>query len=446
MSPNQVEHFHHSLFRKVLYFEWAFLFLVALVQGLAFNFAPPDPTAPNVAVSLGLLLPVLAVSLWTPNTCPPWQRLAYVLIELFFITAASTMGISRFVFPLYMCTIAKASLLLDRRGLIIFIFSAFFAQIFCSSLKIIWTNPGEGGWTVGAFSTILGESIIITFFNGALMILLAMVTLALISEKTSRLRAERLGKEVESLATELERTRIAREIHDSLGHTLTSLNIQLEVARKLAERDPQQAHQALTLAKQLAGQTLSDVRQAVQSIRSPVLNLMIAIPDMVSQLKQLHGLDIQTELNTGDLPPSISYHLYRITQECLTNVIKHAQARHVRVHLHQKRDSITLSVSDDGRGMPTDSRYSGFGIKGITERTDALNGKLSIFSEPGFGTRIEINIPLEAEYLEDAESSQEKNTNEPAEAEEPGDGVGESTGDARAVGEEPRGAEESKVQ
>lgn len=407
MSPNQAEHFHHLLFRKVLYFEWAFLILAALVQGLALNFAPPDPTAPNIGVSLGLLLPVLAVSLWTPNTCPAWQRLAYVLIELFFITASSAMGISKWVFPLYMSTIAKSSLLLDRKGLTIVIFTAFFAQIFCSILKIMWTNPGEGGWTVGAFSTILGESIISTFFNGALMILLAMVTLALVSEKTSRLRAERLGKEVESLATELERTRIAREIHDSLGHTLTSLNIQLEVARKLAERDPEQAHHALTLAKQLAGQTLSDVRQAVQSIRSPNLNLIDAVPELVAQLKQLHGLDIQVDIDTTrDLPPNISYHLYRITQECLTNVIKHARARQVRVDLHQRPDNVTLSVSDDGKGMPTDSRYSGFGIKGITERTEALNGKYSIYSEPGFGTRIEVIIPLERDLLSEIEAAE----------------------------------------
>jgi signal transduction histidine kinase len=405
MSPLQPEHFHHSTFRQVLYFEWAFLFLVALVQGVQLNFAPPDPTAPDIGVSLGLLLPVLAVSLWTPNMCPPWQRLTYVLIELVFITASSTVGISQYVFPLYMCSIAKAALLLDRRGLTIVIASGFLSQIFCSSLKIMWTNPGEGGWTVGAFSTILGESIIITFFNGALMILLAMVTLAFVSEKASRLKAERLGKEVESLATELERTRIAREIHDSLGHTLTSLNIQLEVARKLSERDPEQAHQALTLAKQLAGQTLSDVRQAVQSIRSPNLNLMNAVPELVSQLKQLHGLDIQVEIHTGDLPPSISYHLYRITQECLTNVVKHARARQVRVDLHQRRDKITLSISDDGKGMPTDSRYSGFGIKGITERTEALNGQFSIYSEPDFGTRIEVIIPLESELLDDSEEA-----------------------------------------
>ena len=100
-----------------------------------------------------------------------------------------------------------------------------------------------------------------------------LLSFAVIAERKSRQKAEFLAKEVEALAATLERTRIARDIHDSLGHTLTTLDIQLEVAQTLRQRAPEQALQALDTAKLLASQCLADVRRAVQTMRQTNFNL-----------------------------------------------------------------------------------------------------------------------------------------------------------------------------
>jgi signal transduction histidine kinase len=224
------------------------------------------------------------------------------------------------------------------------------------------------------------------------------VTLSLLAEQNQRLETERLSREVETLATELERTRIAREIHDSLGHTLTSLNIQLDIARKLNERDPQKSTDALELAKQLASQSLTDVRMAIQSIReSADFNFENAVQGLVDDVKQSQSVDVELKLDVENLPSSVGFQLFRVIQECLTNVMKHANASQVKIELEQNGEKLRLNVSDNGCGMPTDEQHSGFGIRGMRERIESMNGTVAISAQPNQGTHINVSIPVRHE-------------------------------------------------
>ena len=360
--------FNSYLYKKVLHFEWALLILCGVAEAMAWRFAPPDPTAPNLKVSFILLIVVGATSFVRPYKGTYYDRLCYLFLELIVIAGATSAGLARFLFPLFVVVIAKACLLLDRKGLLIVGLAAFVCQMTYASFKISIQNPHllDHGFTLLALVNLIGGALIFTYVAVAMMILVAMLTLSLLSEQTSRLETERLSQEVQNLATELERTRIAREIHDTLGHTLTSLNIQLEIARKLHQRDPEKSTDALETAKQLASQSLTDVRMAIQSIRNASdFNFEDSVNSLVTDIKQnQQSMDVLVEIDVHELPASVGFQLFRVIQECLTNVLKHANASEVRIQLEQSGEKLHLNVSDNGRGMQTEHSHTGFGIRG----------------------------------------------------------------------------------
>ncbi|MEB3294940.1 MAG: sensor histidine kinase [Synechococcales bacterium] len=220
---------------------------------------------------------------------------------------------------------------------------------------------------------------------------------AMIAERKSRQRAESLSQEVETLAAALERTRIAQEIHDSLGHTLTTLDVQLEVAQKLRQRDPDCALQALDTAKQLASQSLQDVRHALHTLRSSTVNLNEAVLSLVEQVRQTRDLTIHTDLNLPHLPLQVSHQLYCVVKEALMNVQKHSQATQVMMNSIFEEDSLLLSLSDNGIGFDPNQPYSRFGLRGMQERVEMLGGSFKISSTIGQGTLIQAHIPFTTE-------------------------------------------------
>lgn len=394
----KLPHFNSYLYKKVLHFEWALLVLCCVAEAFAWRYAPRDPTAPNLMVSMVLLLIVAGISFVRPYKGTYYDRLCYLFLELIVIAGATSAGLARFLFPLFVVVIAKACLLLDRKGLLIVGFAAFICQMTYAAFKIMIMNPGllSHGITPIALVNLFGGAMVFTYVAVAMMVLVAMLTLSLLAEQNSRLETERLSQEVQHLATALERTRIAREIHDSLGHTLTSLNIQLDIARKLNQRDPEKSTDALELAKQLASQSLTDVRMAVQSIRNESdFNFEDAVQTLVTDVKQSQqAMDVQLQIKVGELSPSVAFQLFRVIQECLTNVMKHANASEVKIELEQNGEKLELNVSDNGRGMPSEQVNAGFGIRGMQERIESMNGIVAITAAPNKGTNINVSIPV----------------------------------------------------
>ena len=123
-----------------------------------------------------------------------------------------------------------------------------------------------------------------------------------LAEQKSRKKAEKLAKEVEALASKLERHRIARDIHDSLGHSLTTLDVQLELANKLALSKPENALKTVHICKQLSSQCLVEVRRAVRTMRDSTFNLHEALQTLVEQVQQNQNLDIHLEIKLPNLP------------------------------------------------------------------------------------------------------------------------------------------------
>ena len=204
--------------------------------------------------------------------------------------------------------------------------------------------------------------------------------------------------QVAGLSAEAERTRLARDIHDSLGHHLTAIAVQLEKAAAFRDRDPGAADQALADARSSVRQALGDVRLSVRALREGAPPA--ALPEMLADLIGAAGPgQPQVTLSvTGDdaaLSPAASTVLYRSAQEALTNARRHSGARCVSVSLALDPREARLVVADDGRGFGP-ARPAGFGLLGIRERAALAGGLADIVSIPGEGTTVTVTVPRRA--------------------------------------------------
>ena len=187
-----------------------------------------------------------------------------------------------------------------------------------------------------------------------------------------------------------ERSRISRELHDLLGHHLTALSLNLEVASHLTEgRAQEHVRQAHTLARLL----LTDVREAVSQLRdaSGGIDLAAALRPLADHVPALDiELDVQSPLAVDD--PERAHVMLRCTQEIITNAVRHAQARRLRIRVWRQADALMLEASDDGQGA--EALVPGNGLRGMRERIVQCGGSLDIQTRPGAGFRLQLSLPL----------------------------------------------------
>ena len=215
----------------------------------------------------------------------------------------------------------------------------------------------------------------------------------LLSERKNHIKAVALTRQVETLAATLERNRIARDLHDSLGHTLTTLDIQLELAQRLHDINSERSLQALNIAKNLAGQSLTEVRRAVSTMREHNFDLNQALIALKEQFQYNRSLNIDLKLNLPQLPLQTSHQLFCLVREGLTNIQKHSQASRVTIQGETTAELIVLKILDNGIGFDLQLANSGFGLRGMQERVQMLGGKITINSTLGKGTLIQVTIP-----------------------------------------------------
>jgi signal transduction histidine kinase len=205
---------------------------------------------------------------------------------------------------------------------------------------------------------------------------------------------------VEKLSAVQERNRIARDIHDSLGHSLTVFNIHVEAALRLLRSDPAEVETLLLEVKQLGAKALQDVRQSVSMLRSDPLqglSLSAAILSLVTNFQRTTGVVPTCTINVNQpLSSQFSFTLYCLAQEGLTNICKHAQATEVEISVQQIANEIWLIIRDNGKGFDRRQHSSGFGLQGMSERVLALAGELTIDTSPGRGCRIQAVFPVQA--------------------------------------------------
>ena len=200
--------------------------------------------------------------------------------------------------------------------------------------------------------------------------------------------------QVEQLATMQERNRLAREIHDTLGHYLTALSVQLEAARALLSKQPAAVEPIIVKAQTLARDGLSEVRRSVAALRAtPIENK--PLPDALRELvteAQSSGLDVayRVEGNASAVSAAIEMTLYRAVQEGLTNIRKHANATRAEVWLTYQPDHVAVRVQDNG-SQPSKANDAGFGLIGLRERAQLLRGQVNTRWQNGF--RLEVSVP-----------------------------------------------------
>ncbi|MEO0406834.1 MAG: sensor histidine kinase [Cyanobacteria bacterium P01_A01_bin.135] len=204
---------------------------------------------------------------------------------------------------------------------------------------------------------------------------------------------------IEDQAALQERNRIAREIHDALGHTLTAQSVQLDGGLMLLNQTKlEQASSFFNTAKSLCAQALQEVRQSVSVLRRDCLagqSLEEAIAALIYEVKATNTIAVDWTVDVPrSLSPELSSTLYRIVQAALTNIIRHSGATEATLQVTARSQTLYLVIKDNGRGFTPTQNSTGFGLQSMRERTLALRGQFHLFSEPGAGCLITVQIPL----------------------------------------------------
>ena len=257
------------------------------------------------------------------------------------------------------------------------------------------------------FQKNIGTQIVSLLVQLAFCILLCWILVnALLKEHQSqqqlaiaREQLRQYALQAEDRATVHERNRIAREIHDSVGHALTAQSIQLYNAIAFWQSDPTKAHQFLLESQSLVKAALKDIRHSVSTLRSDPLQgkklesaIFLLCQNFSSRTKVVPNFSFVLD---HPLTEEIKLTIYRIVQEALTNMIKHSQPTVVNLEVQTFPEFLHLLIEDNGRGFNPEQNNAGFGLQGMRERVVALDGDLKIDSSLGCGCTITINIPLE---------------------------------------------------
>ncbi|MBV8348400.1 MAG: GAF domain-containing sensor histidine kinase [Mycolicibacterium sp.] len=201
-------------------------------------------------------------------------------------------------------------------------------------------------------------------------------------------------------AQEIERRRLAGDIHDGISQRLITLSYRLDAARRAVGENSATVAEQLGKARELVELTLQEARAAIGGLRPPVLDDLGLAGGLASLARSIPQIDVDVELADTRLPDHIEMALYRIAQECLQNVVKHARATRARLTFAVDEDTARLEIIDDGIGFDTfehplgADEMGGYGLLSMAERAEIVGGRLYIRSRPGSGTAVTATIPL----------------------------------------------------
>lgn len=394
--------------RLLLYVEWILLSMGALI-GITitvihqtFRMPWPELTLLSLIGSMGLYLPLAQRR----------AKILYTAIELsifgiFVMRCLDNPLMMRMVPLLGLVIMIRSCQLFQTRGRLIVASIIFGLHLFVSltlgqttinqNLSRLASMPES--WQVSVFQT----NVIILFM--LVLLFVCLLVDALLNSHKSQQKLEvahtqlqQYALQIEGQAALQERNRIAREIHDSLGHSLTAQTILLENVLLFWEQEPKRAQSYLFDAKDSAYQALKEVSRSVAALRDAPQSdkpLQTGITELVSRVCQSTPMTPVCEINvTTTLSDELNLAAYRIVQEALTNVVKHAQATKLSVHLSTKPQCLHVQVLDDGKGFDPSKNTTGFGLRGMKERAISLGGTFQIWSSPGTGCRVSVILPL----------------------------------------------------
>ncbi|MFG3816320.1 sensor histidine kinase [Limnothrix redekei] len=377
------------------YAEWILLLMYGLAYGIDWYFYKL-PTLPDLFSRVLVFITVFwLLSCFFPIKQPHWVRYTYIGLEISLVLGAQLLLVDLHLL-LYLILI-KSCFLFNRKAIVYLVTGSGISYLLC----VWWTIPiieklfietaRSQQWEeiYKPQAIILSSSVEYISISALVMV----IGFLIMAERRSRQRSEALAQAMETLAADLERSRIAREIHDSLGHALTTLRLQLELVQVMQGRDRDQAATALNHAQTLASQCLEAVHQAVQTTRDPSFQLDGALQRLINQIHNTQSLVITSRLNLPAIDIQTSHQVYCIIQEALTNVQKHARASRVDLLGNYTASTLTLDITDNGQGFDLGAATTGYGLRGMRERVQLLGGQFAIASAPGKGTTLRITIP-----------------------------------------------------
>ncbi|GAB1544504.1 hypothetical protein NUACC21_71800 [Scytonema sp. NUACC21] len=395
--------FKNHPFRFLLYLEWILLGFAILAAVIPFP-SYRHVRVPELTISSLIVFGLMGLRLPTGNNI---TKIFYTCVEILLILIIGFFGgrtARLFPFP-YIILVTRSCLIFQLPGRLLVTCLSFilFLLTFKRRFNRIPFSPlGQERFWFFTLSFVL-------VFGLALVFVLLLMNVIL-SERQSReklaIANEKLRQyalQIENQATLEERNRIAREIHDSLGHSLTALNLQLETALKLWQSNPEKAQAFLARAKELGSRALQDVRHSVSTMRSHPLqgqSLEQAISGLADNVQRSTGITPICQIHLAyPVPTEMSTSVYRIIQESLTNICKHAQATKVKLELMTSTTGLQLSIQDNGVGFDVTQNTTGFGLKSMRDRTLALGGHFHIQAAPGSGCTVTVTIPFSLSSL-----------------------------------------------
>jgi signal transduction histidine kinase len=382
--------------RFLLYTEW---FMLMSCGSLAMMEMLEKGQLPIQHVSILLMLGLMG---WVLPSGKPVQKVAYTAIEIGLIFYGTLLGYLHILPSLYLIVVIRSCFIFELpgrwaiAGLSFLLFLIHKIQYMQGMMPMLDRHGQHQFWMQQLSEMML--------FSVSLFFILRFVSTWL-SERFMREQLvaahgqlQQYALQVEDLATVQERNRIARDIHDSLGHALTALNVQIQTVLKLWDVDPNGAKSFLNKAQRLGELAIKEVRQSVRTLRIEVRQeepLEKAIASLTEDFRQSTGIPVFTKIQIETLlPQPIVKALHRIVQEALTNICKHAQANKIEIQLQTTSTHVCLFVTDNGRGFLTDAIHQGFGLQGMKERVAALGGNLLICSQPQQGCQISVDLPI----------------------------------------------------
>ncbi|MBA2287216.1 MAG: sensor histidine kinase [Ktedonobacteraceae bacterium] len=374
------------------------LYIGALVPYL-YNFVTQSGYTPPVAWWQATFMTVITVALLAVDRVeyffygeetPPRSAASFLLVRIVFIEVLSLLD--RFQYTPFLYLILPYLACLYFGELVGYVLTALAWIMYF--VKHTYYGPG---WLNNGTE----QHYLVLFTVG--LILAVTTARVVVREKASRARAEAYAAQVAELATTQERNRLARDIHDTLGHFLTVINVQLEKALAFRDKKPLEADQAVSNAKRLASEALQDVRRSVGTLRA-TQGLPELIPSLHELVEHVRSTTCTVELLIEGTEDGFSTQgilaLYRTVQEGLTNIQRHAGASHIWVNLCLGEQEGILVLRDNGHGFDTakwqqrePGREGGYGLQGVQERLELVGGKLQIESAPGQGTTLRVTLP-----------------------------------------------------
>jgi signal transduction histidine kinase len=401
--------------RLLLHLEWLLLGFSGLTMLLMASIVD------NMELSLLSLLGVMALAVmrlkWPRHNL--FYKIFYTALELGLLTTLSVTDSAPPVMPLLgLVIVMRGCQMFDLTGRLLVslaTFAAFTLTILQrDTLPSMLVKVVEEQAAMPSLTS-LNHVMLTIKLNAALSFGLALVLVmllinALLEERKSRTKLStaldqlrQYSLRIEDQSALQERNRIAREIHDSLGHTLTAQSIQLDSALLLQTSNHPEATAFLQEAKQLCKQALQEVRQSVATLRTDPLqgkSLESLVEPLMQEFRATTAIEPICMLSlTQPLPREVISAFYRVLQESLTNIIRHSCANQVILRLVIRDRLLHLQIQDNGKGFDPNQNLTGFGIQGMKERIAALGGQFTLSSSPDKGCLIDVRVLLATDVL-----------------------------------------------